>query len=187
MKSYRSLTLAETRLHGTDNDRDFAIQGYHLIRSDQMESSAGKRPPHGMAIYVRDDTVVTKQKKYSSDTLEFILITTYHPIIELQIVFLYKSPNMPDDNLFSSLNEKLLPYINLSQPLVIIGDFNINGFDKSKTILNKISTKFLCKMLMNQSTTDYMSMLDLIFSNIDGVVGTCETYWSDHKIAYLYK
>ena len=179
--------LAETRLHGADNDSDFAIEGYHLIRNDQIESSADKRPPHGIAVYVRDNITVTKQKMYTSATLEFILITTYHPMIELQILFLYKSPHMPDNKLYSSLNEKLLPYLKLSQPLVIIGDFNINGFDKPRTILNRIGKTFSCKMLMNQSTTDYMSMLDLIFSNVAGVVGTCETYWSDHKIAYFYK
>jgi hypothetical protein len=184
--------LAETRLHQPDNDRDYCIKGYCLIRNDQIGYDPCKRPPHGLAIYVKYDIIITQDKKYSSDTLEFIMITTSLNLIETQIIFLYKSPQMSDSNLTSCLNQELIPYLIPSKQLVIIGDFNIDTSLKHH-IVNELCDMFSCKMLINECTTDHMSMLDLVFSNVefsnvdDAVsVGTCETYWSDHKIVFLH-
>ncbi|MCG7875518.1 MAG: AAA family ATPase [Candidatus Thiodiazotropha endolucinida] len=182
--------LAETRLHQQDNDNDYAIEGYCLIRNDQIGYNTSKRPPHGLAVYVKNDTIVTQDRKYSSDTLEFIMITARHVLIESQIVFLYKSPQMSDSNLLSCLNKELIPYFSPSKPVMIIGDFNIDVLLKPNSI-KKLSEKLSCKMLINDCTTDHMTTLDLIFSNfdlsdVDGAVGTCETYWSDHKIVFLH-
>ncbi|XP_053376955.1 uncharacterized protein LOC123529214 [Mercenaria mercenaria] len=54
--------LAETRLNQPDSDSDYAIEGYCLIRNDQIGYNPCKRPPHGLAIYVRDDTVITQER-----------------------------------------------------------------------------------------------------------------------------
>ena len=63
---------------------------------------------------------------------------------------------------------------------MIIGDFNIDGLQRHN-IIKKLSDMFSCKMLLEGCTTDYMSMLDLVCSNVDVssvdcAAGTCENY-----------
>ena len=41
-------------------------------------------------------------------------------------------------------------------------------------------------MLINAPTTDNNSVPDLVFTNIDGVAGTMETYWSDQNSIYFH-
>lgn len=139
---------------------------------------------------MRDDTIITQERKYSSDTLEFIMITASHALIETEIIFLYKSPHMSDNNLISCLNNALIPYLNLSKPLVLIGDFNVDGLLKHN-IVQKLSDMFSCTMLLKEYTTDHMSMHDLVFYKMNLLsaactAGTCETYWSDHKIVGFF-
>ena len=58
--------LAETRLHQPDNDIDYATKGYCLIRNYQIGCNTCKRPPHGLLVYVKDDIIITQDRKYSS-------------------------------------------------------------------------------------------------------------------------
>jgi hypothetical protein len=178
--------LAETRLHEHDDSFDFEINGFQLIRNDQVGGSRVKRPAHGLAVYVQNDTLITREMKFSSKTLEFVLLNILHELIEMQVLFLYKSPNMPDKDLVSCLNEKLIPHLNLSEPLVIMGDFNIDCSKRNTGVLKKLEDIFSCRMLIDEPTTDYISVLDLVFSNTNGKVGTFETYWSDHKIIFWH-
>ena len=107
-------------------------------------------------------------------------------MIERQAVFLYKSPKMPDKDLVSCITKELIPLLNLSKPLIIMGDFNIDCSNRSNRVLEKLEDIFSCRMLIDEPTTDYMSVLDLVFSNIDGHSGTFETFWLDHKIVFMY-
>ena len=66
-----------------------------------------------------------------------------------------------------------------SKPQVIIGDFNIDGLQR-KNIIKKLSDMFSCKMLLKDCIADHMSILDLVFSNVDissvdCAAGACET------------
>ena len=49
--------LAETRLHEHDDSFDFDINGFQLIRNDQVGGSLARRPAHGLAVYVQNDIV----------------------------------------------------------------------------------------------------------------------------------
>ena len=151
-----------------------------------MIDSLAKRPARGLAVYEQSDAVITRESKFSSKTLEFILLNILHELIEIQVLFLYKSPNMSDKDLVLCLNEKLAPHLNLSEPLVIMGDFNIVCGKSSVGVLKKLEDIFSCRMLIDEPTTDYMSVLDLVFSNTNGKVGTFETYWSDHKTIFWH-
>ena len=42
-----------------------------------------------------------------------------------------------------------------------------------------------CKQFMSEITTDYKTVLDHIYSNMDlKNIGTIDNYWSDHKFIY---
>ena len=93
---------------------------------------------------------------------------------------------MSDSEFTAIVEKELIPHLNKSKQLVIIGDFNLDVFGKQKKLVKNLCEKFACKMLINEPTTDNLSTLDLVFSNIDGVAQTAETYWSDHKIVFFH-
>ena len=70
-----------------------------------------------------------------------------------------------------------------NSPIILIGDTNLDIKDSSAK--NKIYTmeKMLkCKHFMSEITTDYNTVLDHIYCNIDlKNFGTIDNYWSYHK------
>lgn len=94
---------------------------------------------------------------------------------------------MSDSQFTSALKTELIPLLNMSQPLIIMGDFNLDISGRQKNMVDTLCSYFSCGMLIHEPTTDHMSTLDLIFSNTRGTAGVVEAYWSDHKIVYLYK
>ena len=109
-----------------------------------------------------------------------------HALQEIQFVVLYKRPNMSNHDFTRLMDRELRPHLDASKPLVIIGDFNLDINGKHRTLTQKLCETFSCKMLINEPTTDNNTVLDLVFTNIDGVAGTIETYWSDHKIVTFH-
>jgi hypothetical protein len=176
--------LAETRLHENDNDSSYQIQGYHLIRNDQCTTSTSERPPHGLLIYVKDDVLIKSTDSFSSQNFEFVLLNVARELSEMQVVVLYKSPKMSDSAFRTMLTEKLIPHVVPHKPLVILGDLNIDVLKYHRGVLQYLYDKLNCRLRLNEPTTDNLSALDLIITNIDATVGTVETYWSDHKIIY---
>lgn len=177
--------LAESRLCHVDDSANYSIEGYNLIRNDQLVDNSQNRPVHGLALYIKTDTVVTSASSFSSNNLEFTYINTTNQIAEMQIVMLYKAPSMSGHDFLEAVREHLLPHLNPTKQLVIMGDFNFD-VKKHHGMIKRLCTLFGCKMLINEPTTDNMSVLDLVFSNMDCESGTIETYWSDHKIVYFY-
>ena len=105
----------------------------------------------------------------------------------MQIVMIYNSPGHSLQNLTSMLQNELVEHVDPQNPLVIMGDFNIDVSQKECGLEKFIAEKFHCYQLMHEPTTDQGSTLDLVFTNCTGSVGTVETYWSDHKLfLFLY-
>ena len=178
--------LAETRLHKNDDNADYYINEYTLIRNDQATDTLSVRPPHGLAVYLRNDICISSQRLFSTTSTEFIYVNIVHGLTEQQFVALYKSPKMSHTAFFSVLERELFPHVVLSRPLLIIGDFNINVSNGPISIIQNICEKFKCKLISDKPTTDNLTTIDLIFSNIEASAGTVECYWSDHKIVYCY-
>ena len=182
MISSHIIGLAETRLYQQDCSDQYQLNGFRLIRNDQAVDSAGLRPPHGLAVYVKKDVSISDEFSYTSKQLEFTLLNITHTLSKMQVVMLYKSPNMPDNRFLSVIEDQLVPHLITSEQLIVMGDFNIDVSKSDRRVIHKLCDRLVCNMLINQPTTDNQSSLDLIFSNVDGIVGTEETYWSDHKI-----
>jgi exonuclease III len=84
--------LAETRLTNDDRSECYNIQGYNFIRKDQAQTHYGTRPPHGVALYVRNTVAVLEIKEFSCSNLEFIAADTIGTKGHMQVVIMYKSP-----------------------------------------------------------------------------------------------
>lgn len=83
----------------------------------------------------------------------------------------------------------LLSVIDVSCPLIIMGDFNI---EKSSTVYGKLCNLmalFNCEQHIQQSTTEYNTTLDLIFTNIQRIgpvsSGVLQTYFSYHNPIWI--
>ena len=189
LKSVNVLGLAETKLLKTERDRKYAIDGFNLERNDQTEGYSGPRPPHGLAVYTQHSNVSEKYS-FSSEKIEFTFMQIQHGLLDLQVVFLYKAPRLSDQLLIDNINDHLLPKLDVSKPLVVMGDFNINVLNqKNYRVLLRLKELFSCELLTDYITTEHMSSLDLIFSNLTSEIvhktGVCNAYWSDHFLIYI--
>ena len=89
---------------------------------------------------------------------------------------------MSNNGFSTTLKTELGPHVNKSKHIVIMRDFNLGVYDKDKKIVQNLCKMFSCNMCIMEPTTDNNSTLYLVFWNTDGISGTIETYWSDHKI-----
>ncbi len=178
--------FSETRLAQRDSNSDFSIDGYQLIRNDQKQTKQ-TRPPHGLAMYVRDDVTIFYCHHYSITDFELTIIKVNHCLLQIQIVIVYKSPGFSLHNLISTMNREIVQHLDPSKPLVILGDFNIDVSQKDSGMEQYMLKELHCHQMIHEPTTDNGSVLDLVFSNYnDSVAGAIETYWSDHKLIYFY-
>ena len=83
------------------------------------------------------------------------------------------------------IKKEFLPEVDISAPFIIMGDFNFEESEKSlfqKTVCNM----FACSQICTLPTTDYGSCIDLVFTNLTGVITTfLECPWSDHKAVLI--
>ena len=79
------------------------------------------------------------------------------------------------------MNQKLLPFIDTTKPLIILGDFNIN-VQTSHAINTFMSTAFNCTQRINEATTIANTTIDLVFTNTTLQYKTAlYCPWSNHK------
>lgn len=69
-----------------------------------------------------------------------------------------------------------------------MGDFNRN-LNNDKSFVDYLTQKYSLRQLVQENTTDYGTLLDQIYTNINpeyiSDVGTLESYYSDHKPIYI--
>ena len=69
------ICLAETRLHQNDQDATYSIEGFHpMIRNDQQARTPDTRPPHGLAMYVKNYHKIVCTEKLSTDKFESLVV-----------------------------------------------------------------------------------------------------------------
>jgi endonuclease/exonuclease/phosphatase (EEP) superfamily protein YafD len=168
----------------TDTDDSFAIPNFQLFRNDQ-NTITGRRPPHGLAIYVSHKfSNFTTVQHVSTADFEASCISLSNVL--LQIISVYKSPSCSFSQLCSKLTAIALE-IDLTKPLIIVGDFNFDIWNgKNTSHLQTVSNILGCQQFITEITTDYNSLIDMVFSNEAQVItSTIESSWSDHKILFI--
>ena len=178
------LCFAETRLHDIDQDVDYAIEGFlPVIRNDQHHKTPHMRPPHGLAIYVRNCHPVVSVHRISTVQFESLAIDVMnsHSGTLYSIIVVYKAPRCP----FGEFKKHLLSLsqLKLSDKLIIVGDFNFNiQNDQNTTFLNVLNSIFpRVKLLKTGPTTKENTVLDIAFTTCNkahSYIITC--VWSYH-------
>ena len=176
------IAFAESRLCNRDLDTDYAMQGFTLIRNDQHSDSA--RPPHGLAVYIKNGTEIINSVNYSDEKVDFSYVHIKFCSVEKHIIFVYKSPTSSFLSFKASFISNMLNLLDKSDDITILGDFNMDLVKSGESLCSWFNKQLSCKQVISGPTTDFGSTLDLIFTNRKGLANTVETYWSDHKLIF---
>ena len=176
--------IMESRLCHVDENDTYRIHGYDIYRCDQQIQSRSRRPSHGLLLYVRNGFDCTEISQHSTNLLEFLFCHLIHPLAGfLQLVLVYKSPSCTLQEFRGQISRDLLPDLDIGKPLLIMGDFNFDISTGNVEFLQFMKETFECTQHVLKPTTNMMSVLDLVFTNIfETTTETIECYWSDHKI-----
>ena len=175
--------FAESRLCSRDEDVNFALNRFKLVRFD--ERARGTRPYHGLALYVKEHFEIQEVVKHNSRSYEFIFTKLHSERKgQIQVVVFYKYPKCSQTDLKTDIRCILKPLIETDVKLVIMGDFNLPLNEAESPFVHFMETLFSCSQYIRQSTTDSGSVLDLDFANCDAFCDVIEAYWTDHKLIY---
>ena len=174
----------ESRLCHIDENETYRIHGYDIYRCDQQIQLRSRRPSHGLLLYVRNGFDCTEISQHSTNLLEFLFCHLIHPVAGfLQLVLVYKSPSCTLQEFRGQILRDLLPDLDIGKPLLMMGDFNFDISTGNVEFLHFMTETFECTQHVLKPTTNMMSLLDLVFTNIfETTTETIECYWSDHKI-----
>ena len=178
------ICLAETRLHQNDQDIDYLIEGFlPIIRNDQREKTPGLRPPHGLAVYVKNCHEIVSYKTISIDKFESLAVRVMNLSSRniCTILVVYKAPTCSYEEFKKHI--ETLSRFQYSNKLIIVGDFNFDILcDQSKNFVGLMKSFFpKSRMLRTLSTTREKTTLDLCFTNCNianGDIISC--VWSYH-------
>lgn len=100
------------------------------------------------------------------------------------VVVLYRHPSYNTGEFLRRVRSVLSE---VHEEIIIIGDINLNILANEAVQLQRMfSEKKLCNKLCASVTTNYLTQIDVCFSNGDTVLAsTCETYYSYHKGIYV--
>ena len=177
------ICLAETRLNTNDSDSDFSIDGFlPIIRLDEtsLHSLPGVRPPHGLAMYVKDSFEIGVVKSVSTREFECLIVQLNRPA-STTIMVVYKSPTCSN----SKFKEHILSIAQLktSEKLIIVGDFNYDiSQNQNVSFLHFMKCVFPKTECLDISpTTHGFTKLDLCFSSFTRAAANIITcVWSYH-------
>ena len=126
-----------------------------------------------------------------SNGIESILValTIYNNII-MSLALIYRPPNVPLNILLDFLSEFLTLNHNSDIPIIILGDFNEDIFDKPDSPLLILMQNNGFSQLVSYPTTDRGTVIDHIYINIPPRTCTnilfdaVDTYYSDHDTVF---
>ena len=162
-----------------------SLASKHRLDEDQTGST---RPNHGLVVYVKDGIPVTRLHSHKFDGIEIIIIQAEIKQTEIQVVFLYKTPKLGQQQFIKTLTDSIQPYVGRNKPLFILGDFNINLIDRPNMITQYMEDKHSCRQIISEPTTCYKTLLDHVYTNETNVqAGVIPAYWSDHCLIFCIK
>ena len=173
--------LAETRFTLYDKTENYPIENFHAYQMDQQCAS---KPYHGLIMYIHNNIQLLNITMFPGKDIEAIQVVIKKFSKVFTIIGLYSSPHTTVeqihtfvDNMLSNAND---------QPIIMIGDFNIDLSVKRNTSFCKfMKSKYNLDQYMKQYTTKYQTTIDLLFSNYPHLnVSSVYSYWSDHYLIY---
>ena len=180
--------IAESRLNSSDKDETYCLKGFQKIIRNDQKSSTALRPPHGIAIYVRESVYVQQEQHHQTDEIEFSIVTVINKFIPdktIQLAFVYKSHACNAELLLQTMTT-LKSKTDSRYPLAVLGDFNTDP-TKMPNIIKKIESILDCKQKQTEYTyipnEDEKTRIDLVFTNADSTTtGVIDSLFSNHRV-----
>ena len=182
------LFFAETRLISSDESNNYKIDGFKIVCRNDQHWTKESRPSHGLICFVKELIRVLDVQKISSSVFEAILVCVQHPQlpIAVQLIGIYVSPQCQFTKLKWQLDQ-IMKDIDITCSITILGDFNMKSITGLKQGYNHkleqyMKKQFNLNQVIKEDTSNYASVLDLCFTNINIQTSTIWNYWSDHRI-----
>jgi len=180
------LAISETRLMQLDEDGQYELPGFSIVRHD-FEQQNMERPAYGLLLYVKNSVLFRNVNKLCFGQIQFLSVEIACSHQWIRVIFFYMQPkvtlHIAQDVLRQVLNDS-----DCSKPTLVAADTNFD-LNLTNTLKNFMLEEYGLQYLPTKCTTDYGSTLDQSFTNLtlDEIfkVGTLESYYSDHKPLFV--
>ena len=186
------LAINETKLNGSNSDKEVKVPGYKIKRRDRLSDGGG-----GICFYIRTSLSYSIPPDLIIPNLENLCIKISKPrSAPLLVATWYRPPDSRVDvfNLFEDLVGKLDATGN---EYYLVGDFNCNMIseipDNDTRLLTNIADVYGLHQLISEPTRlteNSSTLLDVIFTNCPQNIvcsGVLHVGISDHSLVYVYR
>lgn len=128
------ISVEETWLNTTVNNKSVDIEGYKICRSDRNLRRAKKKKGGGVCMYVRNDLKfnVVERKSISKYTLiDYIIMEVIFDKYKFLFCNFYRHCDNPDNDT-NEIFERVIEISQKYENVIICGDFNANFYDNAK-------------------------------------------------------
>ena len=158
---------------------------YELFRRDRTTTDTSCKG--GVAIFAHPKHKPQQVEPSSVNNLEYVAITITESGEQIQIIAIYR-PQTTSTHQFLHYLEKLMTDLQVSRTrTIILGDFNEDLLKSQTHPIKDHLQKHGFKQHITEPTTDYGSLLDHIYHNMEPASQHYEvqdTYYSDHDATF---
>ena len=175
------IIIAESWLSSQHDENTCVLQGFSQVRMDSKFVTAHR----GLLMYICDTLEYVVTFKEQTPELEIIGCSVTNGNYKWNVLGVYKQPRTSKSRLLQQL-QKYLSHINLQEPLMMLGDFNIDIHnDPTNRFLVDMQEKFNLEQVLQDSSTWEGTQIDMVFSNIPNTKAYALTnMWSKHHTLF---
>jgi len=132
------LAVAETKLNDSYPSAQFFMEGYynpHEFRRDRPYNSGG-----GLLIYIRKGIPCKRLRKFEHPDIEAIIVEIQIGSRKWCVISIYRSEDVTPGIFIDKLSKSVDQILDSYENLIILGDININSFDKSASKFRHLGT-----------------------------------------------
>ena len=173
--------IAESWLSSRQDQNTCILQGFKQVRMDS-QFVPGHR---GLLMYICDTLEYVVTFREQTPELEVIGCAITKANIKWNILGIYKQPLTSKSTLLEQLHFYLLR-INSEEPLIMLGDFNIDIHNDPKNrFLVDMQERFNLEQILQDPTTWEGTQIDMVFSNVrDSQAYALTNTWSKHHTLF---
>jgi len=132
------LAISETKLNDSYPSAQFLIDGYynpHEFRRDRPYNSGG-----GLLVYIRKGIPCKRLRKFEHPDIEAIIVEIQIGSRKWCVISIYRSEDVTPGIFIEKLSKSVDQILDSYENLIILGDININSFDKSASKFRHLGT-----------------------------------------------
>ncbi|MDY6841695.1 MAG: AAA family ATPase [Pseudomonadota bacterium] len=182
------LFISETWQDNKDNIDHYSVPGFSVLVTSPAPSK-DHRPHAGTMVYVRDELPPISCTSSSRQSgIDITVVDASSSIPGLGLVGVYSPPRVSTTTLCAALSATVEQVLSTHQYVVVGGDLNCDVTEKLPAPLASLCTRFTLQQMVKEPTSDHLSTLDLLFTNLPMELftsGVLESWYSDHKPVFV--